>query len=57
MLVNAIVPSPTGTDPFREGKSKDLLDVLRGFSPCNRLSEPTEILETDCFLAKATCVS
>ncbi|OQU95596.1 hypothetical protein CLAIMM_01780 [Cladophialophora immunda] len=48
--VNAIAPGPTATDLFLEGKSEQVLKVLAGFHPANRIGKPEEIAQAIAFL-------
>ena len=49
--VNAVAPGPTGTDLFYNGKSEQLLNMIKGFSPYNRIAEPDEIASVVAFLS------
>lgn len=55
--VNAVAPGPTGTDLFYEGKSEQLLNTIRGWSPFNRIGEPDEIAEVIAFVSGSRWVS
>lgn len=48
--VNAIAPGPTGTELFYEGKSEQLLKIIAGMSPRNRIGTPDEIADAIVFL-------
>ncbi len=47
---NAIAPGPTATDLFLKGKSDQLLKIIAGFSPQNRIGTPAEIAGVAAFL-------
>lgn len=49
--VNAVAPGPTGTDLFYNGKSEQVLNMIKGFSPYNRIGEPDEIASVVAFLS------
>ena len=51
ITVNAVAPGPTGTDLFFEGKSEQLLNMVRSQSPFNRLGTPEEIAGVVAFLS------
>ncbi|KAK0656979.1 hypothetical protein B0T16DRAFT_366751 [Cercophora newfieldiana] len=51
ITVNAVAPGPTATDLFFEGKSEQVVRMLQGQSPFNRLGTPEEIAEVVLFLA------
>ncbi|AEO70636.1 b3284cac-e1f4-43de-a7de-22c70bf3d0b2 [Thermothielavioides terrestris] len=51
ITVNAVAPGPTGTELFYQGKSEQLLQTIRGWSPFNRIGEPAEIAGVVAFLA------
>lgn len=51
VCVNAIAPGPTGTDLFLKGKSEQVLKMIAGASPMNRIGEPDEIADAFAFLA------
>ncbi len=51
IMVNAIAPGPTATDLFLEGKSEQLLKMIAGFNPQNRIGKPEEIAEVAAFLS------
>ncbi|KAK9490691.1 hypothetical protein V1508DRAFT_359601 [Lipomyces doorenjongii] len=48
--VNAVAPGPTGTDLFFRGKSEQLLKIIAGFNPQNRIGTPEEIADVVAFL-------
>ncbi|KAK9358836.1 hypothetical protein V1504DRAFT_259118 [Lipomyces starkeyi] len=48
--VNAVAPGPTGTDLFFRGKSEQVLKVIAGFNPQNRIGTPEEIADVVAFL-------
>jgi len=41
--VNAIAPGPTGTDLFFEGKSEQVLNMIKSQNPYNKLGTPEDI--------------
>jgi 3-oxoacyl-[acyl-carrier protein] reductase len=51
ILVNCVAPGPTGTDLFFEGKSEQVLKMIAGFNPQNRIGTPEEIADTIVFLS------
>ncbi|KZO95507.1 NAD(P)-binding protein [Calocera viscosa TUFC12733] len=51
ITVNTVSPGPTATSLFFAGKSQELIDKFKGFSPFNRLGEPEDIAGTVLFLA------
>ena len=51
ITVNAIAPGPTGTELFFKGKSEQLLNTIRSWSPFGRLGTPEEIAGAIAFLA------
>ena len=53
ICVNAIAPGPTSTDLFLEGKSEQVLKMLAGASPMNRIGQPDEIADAFAFLASS----
>ncbi|EOD50904.1 Short-chain dehydrogenase/reductase SDR [Neofusicoccum parvum] len=55
--VNAVAPGPTGTELFYQGKSEQLLNMIRGWTPHNRIGEPDEIAEVIAFLGGSRWVS
>ncbi|KAJ8101698.1 hypothetical protein POJ06DRAFT_69488 [Lipomyces tetrasporus] len=48
--VNAVAPGPTGTDLFFRGKSEQVLKMIAGFNPQNRIGTPEEIADVVAFL-------
>ncbi|RDW76886.1 putative oxidoreductase, short-chain dehydrogenase/reductase family [Aspergillus mulundensis] len=50
ILVNYIAPGPTTTGLFLNGKSKQMIKMVEGFSPFNRIGEPEEIANALFFL-------
>ncbi|KAK9320490.1 hypothetical protein V1517DRAFT_329282 [Lipomyces orientalis] len=48
--VNAVAPGPTGTELFFRGKSEQLLKMIAGFNPQNRIGTPEEIADVVVFL-------
>lgn len=51
--VNAVAPGPTGTELFLNGKSEQLLKMIAGFSPQNRIGAPEEIADVVAFLSSS----
>ncbi|KAK0115557.1 hypothetical protein ONS95_000167 [Cadophora gregata] len=51
IMVNAVAPGPTGTDLFMKGKPENLLKMIAGFNPQNRIGKPDEIAEVVGFLS------
>jgi 3-oxoacyl-[acyl-carrier protein] reductase len=49
--VNCVLPGPTATDLFLNGKSQELIDRLAGNSAFNRLGTPEDIARVVLFLA------
>ena len=49
--VNAVAPGPTATDLFLRGKSEQVLKLLAGLSPANRIGQPEEIAEAIVWLS------
>ncbi|KAF2665865.1 NAD(P)-binding protein [Microthyrium microscopicum] len=47
--VNAIAPGPTGTDLFFEGKSEEMLNMIKSQNPYNRLGSPEDIANATAF--------
>jgi len=41
--VNAVAPGPTGTDLFFEGKSEQVLNMIKSQNPYNKLGTPEEV--------------
>ncbi|KAL4899826.1 hypothetical protein BDW74DRAFT_106421 [Aspergillus multicolor] len=50
ILVNCIAPGPTTTGLFLDGKSEQMIKMVEGFSPFNRIGEPDEIANALFFL-------
>ncbi|KAK9362054.1 hypothetical protein V1504DRAFT_35403 [Lipomyces starkeyi] len=50
--VNAVAPGPTGTDLFFRGKSEQVLKMIAGFNPQNRIGTPEEIADVVAFLSE-----
>ncbi|KAK4917987.1 hypothetical protein LTR66_016904 [Elasticomyces elasticus] len=48
--VNAVAPGPTGTDLFFEGKSEQVLNMIKSANPYNRIGEPDEVAGAFAFL-------
>ena len=55
--VNAVAPGPTGTELFFKGKNEQVLKMIAGLSPMNRIGEPEEIAETIAYLSGSRWVS
>ncbi|KAJ4297366.1 hypothetical protein N0V88_004284 [Collariella sp. IMI 366227] len=51
ITVNAVAPGPTGTELFYQGKSEQLLEMLRKQSPFGRFGGPEEVASVVKFLA------
>ncbi|CAG7557385.1 unnamed protein product, partial [Fusarium equiseti] len=51
ITVNCIAPGPTATEMFFQGKSQEMINMIAGFSPLNRLGKPEEIAEVAAFMA------
>ena len=51
ITVNAIGPGPTATDLFFEGKSEQLINMIKSQSPFNELGKPEDIAAAVKFLA------
>lgn len=49
--VNAVLPGPTNTELFTNGKSQELIDRLAALNAFNRLAEPEDIAKVVVFLA------
>ncbi|WP_276165606.1 SDR family oxidoreductase [Zobellia alginiliquefaciens] len=49
--VNAVLPGPTNTELFTEGKSDHQIEHLASMNAFNRLAEPIDIAKVICFLA------
>lgn len=49
--VNAVLPGPTNTDLFTQGKPKEVIDRLAALNAFNRLAEPEDIAKVVTFLA------
>ena len=50
VLVNAIAPGPTATAMFMEGKSEEMVGMIKGWNPFNRLGEVEDVARTVGFL-------
>ena len=57
IFVNAVAPGPTGTELFYKGKSEEMLKMIAGFNPQNRIGTPEEVAETILFLGRAPWVA
>jgi 3-oxoacyl-[acyl-carrier protein] reductase len=57
IYVNAVAPGPTGTELFFKGKNEQVLKMLAGASPMNRLGEPEDIAEAIAYLSGSRWVS
>lgn len=51
ICVNAVAPGPTATELFFKGKSEQMLKMIAGFSPMNRIGKPEEIAEAIVWLS------
>lgn len=51
VTVNTVSPGPTATDGFFEGKTEDMLKMIRGWHPSGDIGKPEHIAETVAFLA------
>lgn len=51
ILVNCCAPGPTATDLFLNGNSEQLLKMIAGFNPQNKIGAPEEIAEVVAFLS------
>ncbi|TVY19018.1 Versicolorin reductase [Lachnellula arida] len=51
ITVNCCAPGPTATDLFLNGKSEQLLKMIAGFNPQNKIGAPEEIAEVVAFLS------
>ena len=51
IVVNAIAPGPIATDLFYKGKSPELIKMIEGSSPFNRIGETNEISSVMAFLS------
>ena len=51
ICVNAIAPGPTATDLFLRGKSEQVLNMIAGATPMNRIGKPDEVADAFAFLA------
>lgn len=49
--VNCVAPGPTGTDLFYEGKSEQVLNMIKSHNPRNRIGEPEEVAEAIVWLS------
>lgn len=49
--VNVVAPGPTGTDLFYQGKSEQILKMIAGFNPNNRIGTPEEVADAIAFLS------
>lgn len=49
--VNAVLPGPTNTELFTNGKSQELIDRLASLNAFNRIGEPDDIAKVVAFLA------
>lgn len=49
--VNAILPGPTNTELFTQGKPQEVIDRLASLNAFNRLGEPVDIAKIVIFLA------
>ncbi|TVY39039.1 Versicolorin reductase [Lachnellula subtilissima] len=51
IMVNCCAPGPTATDLFLNGKSEQLLKMIAGFNPQNKIGMPEEVAEVVAFLS------
>lgn len=51
IMVNCCAPGPTATDLFLNGKSEQLLKMIAGFNPQNKIGTPEEVAEVVAFLS------
>jgi 3-oxoacyl-[acyl-carrier protein] reductase len=51
IMVNCVAPGPTATEMFLHGKSEQLLKMIAGFSPQERIGKPEEIADVVAFLS------
>ena len=51
ICVNAVAPGPTGTELFFKGKNEQMLKMIAGFSPANRIGTPEEVADVVHFLS------
>jgi 3-oxoacyl-[acyl-carrier protein] reductase len=49
--VNCIAPGPTGTELFYKGKSEQVLKMIAGMNPHNRIGKPEEVADATVFLS------
>ncbi|KAI9688875.1 MAG: putative secondary metabolism biosynthetic enzyme [Bathelium mastoideum] len=57
IFVNSVAPGPTGTELFYKGKSPEMLKMIAGFNPQNRIGKPEEVAEAIAYLAESAWVS
>ena len=57
IYVNAVAPGPTATELFFKGKTKQMIKMIAGFSPMNRIGEPEEIAEAIAYLSGSRWVA
>lgn len=57
ILVNAVAPGPTGTELFYRGKNEQMLKMIAGFNPQNKIGTPEDVAKTIVFLSSAPWVS
>ncbi|KAK9318872.1 hypothetical protein V1517DRAFT_334345, partial [Lipomyces orientalis] len=50
VTVNAVAPGPTGTELFFRKKSEQVLKMIAGFNPQNRIGTPEGIADVVAFL-------
>ncbi|ESZ98147.1 Brn1 [Sclerotinia borealis F-4128] len=53
ITVNTVAPGPTSTELFLKGKSEQLLKMIAGLNPQNRIGEPEEIADVVAFLSSS----
>lgn len=51
ITVNCVAPGPTATDMFMAGKPEQLVKMLAGLNPFNRLGKPEDVAGVMGFLA------
>lgn len=57
ILVNAVAPGPTGTELFYKGKNEQMLKMIAGFNPQNKIGTPDDVAKTIVFLSSAPWIS
>ena len=51
ICVNAVAPGPTATELFYKGKPEQMVKMIAGFSPANRVGTPEEVADVVLFLS------